>query len=356
MWTSSNLDQVPNYFTYRYEHLDDLAFLRDPTDVFLEHGCEEDLSAWLKAVGDLLSDAGWEGDGDLRILWFPPFADIGVEDTYGTYVWVVKQQNNGESFIASHIELPFARLRAQNDLRAVWSGRVARSVTRGDTEAFRTQIAEERKSLEADLAAVGTTLTSVRSRIAEHSHARLVQHFQAYLDDCYLQVLQEALIRGNPSGLKLRKSSVRLAPTDYLPGSHDGDQETGTWFTLHGIVSDMWHAFMFEPFDSKADMLFRPLEYRPTEHLAFELRKGVQIRNAFQHHAGQLKPDLLRRLGRDRLELLGDDGSPVHIEPWKTIELSGAEALAFAQHLDDFAVAFESHIEVAVKSRVYMNP
>jgi len=354
MWNKTNLTAVPNYFTYSYEHLDDLSFLRDPAEVFREHDCEEHLSSWLQAIGELLKKAGWEGDGELQILWFPPFADIGIEDTWGTYVWVVKQDNNGTSWIASSIELPYARLRSQNENRAVWGGRIARSVTRGDTEAFRKQVAAERKSVVSDLASVTSGSQSAVQRITEHSHAQLVQIFFSYLDDCYLQVLQEVLIRGNSSGLKLRKASVRLDPMDYLPDGHDGNEGSGTWFTLRGIVSDMWHAFMFEPFEQKAEMLFRPLAYKPDPSLHFELRKHVHIRNAFQHHGGQLTQEMLDRLGRNHLELAGDQGR-LTIMCWKQIVLTGNEVIAFTDALDRFADGFESHIDRVIKARAYIH-
>ncbi|WP_140873866.1 hypothetical protein [Myxococcus xanthus] len=353
MWTKTNLARVPNYFTYHYEHLDDLSFLRTPSEVFREHGYEENLSPWLQSISELLKKVGWEGDGELRLLWLPPFADIGIEDTWGTYVWVVKQNNNGESWIASHIELPYARLRAQNETRGVLNGMVPRSITRGDTDAFQKQVATERNAIVSDLASVTTGSQSALQRINEHSHARLVQIFFSYLDDCYLEVLQEVLIRGNPSGLKLRKAAVRLDPTDYLPESHDGDESSGSWFTLRGIVSDMWNAFKFEPFDQKAQMLFGPIDYKPESSLHFELRKHVHIRNAFQHHGGQLTPEMLGRLGRDRLILAGEQGK-VTILPWKQIILSGKEVMAFAESLDRFATDFDSHIDKVVKSRMYI--
>ena len=34
---------------------------------------------------------GWEGYGTLICLWVPPFIDYKIEDTFGTYIWHVKQ-------------------------------------------------------------------------------------------------------------------------------------------------------------------------------------------------------------------------------------------------------------------------
>lgn len=43
---------------------------------------------------------GWEGDGKLMCIWFPPFINHNLEETYGSYIWHVKQQSNGTSFLA----------------------------------------------------------------------------------------------------------------------------------------------------------------------------------------------------------------------------------------------------------------
>jgi hypothetical protein len=46
------------------------------------------------------SNAGWEGDGELGVIWIPPFAFEGNDD-YGLHIWHVKQCNNGTSWLCS---------------------------------------------------------------------------------------------------------------------------------------------------------------------------------------------------------------------------------------------------------------
>lgn len=41
---------------------------------------------------------GWEGDGEIGLIWIPPFIEA-TGDTFGRYVWHVKQNNNGISFL-----------------------------------------------------------------------------------------------------------------------------------------------------------------------------------------------------------------------------------------------------------------
>jgi len=68
----------------------------------------------VRKVKERLLKEGWEGDGELELLWLPPFLDAGVQDTYGVCIWHVKQGNNGTSWLASPVPLPFERLLEQN--------------------------------------------------------------------------------------------------------------------------------------------------------------------------------------------------------------------------------------------------
>jgi len=46
----------------------------------------------------------------MQILWLPPFAGAGNHDNYGCYLLHVKQDNDGISWFASPVQLPFFRL------------------------------------------------------------------------------------------------------------------------------------------------------------------------------------------------------------------------------------------------------
>jgi hypothetical protein len=95
---------------YQYHHVDFLDFM-PRARVVLE--AVPNASAVLEAVEQRFARAGWEGDGEIQLLWLPPFVGAGVEDTWGVAVWFVKQGNNGTSFLASPVPLPFARLLEQ---------------------------------------------------------------------------------------------------------------------------------------------------------------------------------------------------------------------------------------------------
>lgn len=107
-------DDIEKYAVYQYHHIDDLSFMLDAEEVLRRNENREKI---LSRVRERFRHAGWEGDGRLQILWLPPFLGAGVEDTYGVVVWHVKQSNNGTSWLASPVPLPFERLLYQNDFR-----------------------------------------------------------------------------------------------------------------------------------------------------------------------------------------------------------------------------------------------
>src|SRR4051812_25043262 len=103
---------VKNYFVYQYHHIDDLSAIIKPENMYRWFGTnqaaeeQKKLEETVDEVGKLFFDNGWEGDGQIGMIWIPPFIDIGYdEDTWGSYLWHVKQNNNGTSFIASPVPL-----------------------------------------------------------------------------------------------------------------------------------------------------------------------------------------------------------------------------------------------------------
>jgi hypothetical protein len=103
-------EAIKDYRVYQYQHIDVLGFMRRAEDILRDDERKDD---YLAAIQQRFLDAGWEGDGVLQAMWFPPFVGAGIEDTYGVPAWHVKQSNNGTSFIASPVDLPFSRLREQ---------------------------------------------------------------------------------------------------------------------------------------------------------------------------------------------------------------------------------------------------
>lgn len=98
-----DLEEVKKYHIYEYQHVDELGFLINPKDVISD---KDLLMQSVNVVKNLFRDKGWEGDGEIRLIWLPPFLHDRLYPA-GDLVWHVKQRNNGTSFIASKYDLRF---------------------------------------------------------------------------------------------------------------------------------------------------------------------------------------------------------------------------------------------------------
>ena len=109
---------IDDYFVYSYHFVDTLAWMT-PASFALAKVPEQIREKIFARVRNRLLNSGWEGDGEIQVLWLPPFTGAGVEDTFGICVWHVKQLNNGTSWMASPVLLPFDSFNEQNPERAL---------------------------------------------------------------------------------------------------------------------------------------------------------------------------------------------------------------------------------------------
>lgn len=81
-----------------YEYIDNLHFMLSPSE-FLD-----DAESYVSVVKELFLEAGWAGDGEIQLLWIPPFCfetdETMWEYPQGEVVWHVKQQEDGISWLA----------------------------------------------------------------------------------------------------------------------------------------------------------------------------------------------------------------------------------------------------------------
>lgn len=108
-------DQIRGYYVYSYGPIDEDLFLGDPRELYRRSTSGYDkrppYEECLEEIKCLLEEKGWEGDGDLKAIWFPPFVVPELNDyTYGHFAWFVKQVNNGTCWIASKHPLKFKDL------------------------------------------------------------------------------------------------------------------------------------------------------------------------------------------------------------------------------------------------------
>ena len=105
--TSAVIDYSPeamaSFPVYAFEWIDNLHFVMPPGR-FLP-----DPTAHVEAARAALVKAGWEGDGEIGLLWLPPFVfPVGSRSSWlGIALWHVKQLEDGISWLLSPVELPF---------------------------------------------------------------------------------------------------------------------------------------------------------------------------------------------------------------------------------------------------------
>ncbi len=97
-------DNLKDFKVYGFEWIDNLHFSQKP-DKFLKHKAAQ----YVAVVRERFLEAGWRGDGDIELIWLPPFVfpfSLRIPPE-GVVVWHVKQEEDGISFLLSPIALPF---------------------------------------------------------------------------------------------------------------------------------------------------------------------------------------------------------------------------------------------------------
>jgi hypothetical protein len=108
---------------FQYTFIDDQENFQNVEEYFPNPNERQQI---LEKVETAFRKNGWEGDGKIGITWIPPFfyvpdPDVDPGQIYGTYIWHVKQHNNGISFLGFYPEgLNFI---SQGSLLALQNGR-----------------------------------------------------------------------------------------------------------------------------------------------------------------------------------------------------------------------------------------
>jgi len=341
----------------QYQFLDDLSFVRNPADV-LDKSEKDELQKFIVALATQFKKAGWEGDGEIGLIWLPPFVDVGVEDTWGTYVWHVKQSNNGTSWLASDTSLDFKRLREQNE-HLGRGDRVPVGIMFTACNTLQKRVLRVISNVSRQLKALPTRpiaiMTEIQEELTQAAQGGLVSQLNYFLDDCYLEVLQEVLDFGNTSRLRLGKFKANLSPMTYIPELAEEtagtrDAESGQWFTIKGLISDIWQSYKFEPFKQKTEMLFKACEYKVDAGIHSSIMKHVLLRNCIQHHERQVTADALRQAGLKEFTVLRRNRSTMKLGVGARISFPLAELVELAKQLDTFAMRFDAHTRTRIRS------
>ncbi len=97
-------EALRQFEVYGYEWIDDLWFCRAPEEILGAKAPD-----YVAVAKEIFLEAGWMGDGDVQLIWLPPFVfPMGPpRRPEGVVVWHVKQEEDGVSFLLSPLKLPF---------------------------------------------------------------------------------------------------------------------------------------------------------------------------------------------------------------------------------------------------------
>lgn len=84
-----------------YEWIDNLNFTLKPSE------CLSNYEDYIQIAKKMFLDAGWYGDGEIKLMWIPPFAlkNQNSDSRFGLTIWHVKQEEDGISWILSPIDI-----------------------------------------------------------------------------------------------------------------------------------------------------------------------------------------------------------------------------------------------------------
>ncbi len=325
--------------------MDDLSYLH-PAGETVSGSDRDDVEAQLR-------EAGWEGDGELGVLWLPPFVGVGVEDTYGTKIFHVKQSNNGTSWLASPYALDFERLRRQNEPvpKPGTPVNILFSEVEHLGEAVDAVLGPLRQNLDGLQALPDVDCArDIEQQLLIRAQEMLVAALNDFLDDCSLKVLIHVVDRGNPYKFTVPKINAKLDASSYVPEELD---DKDAWFTLKGLTSDVWRSYRFLPFKEKQQFLFKSLGFVGDEERLRLIRKHVAIRNSLQHHGGGVGGPMLQMLGVKTLTIRTAEGE-LSLKGGDKIVLTFEEVELLAEALIDLASELSDHVDVRVPERDWL--
>lgn len=99
-------EQMRAFHAYGYEYIDYRQFALAPEAVL---GTRDKALPYIEEAKSLFYELGWQGDGEVELLWLPPFVfPLALRiSPVGVVIWHVKQSEDGISYLASPIPLPF---------------------------------------------------------------------------------------------------------------------------------------------------------------------------------------------------------------------------------------------------------
>lgn len=325
-----------------FQFIDNLEHIIRPEEV-LENAAES-----VEIVKNAFLSAGWEGDGDIGLIWLPPFVNFhgGIDNQY---IWHVKQSNNGISYIGFE----------EHDYNGESSNkdngfeRIAETITATDSEVCLEAINKYRTLLSGldEYSKVEKPLpVELYEATINSLHSSLVSEFIDYVDYVYLRIIQHIFECNNTDKLVLSKLSVTI-PLDEI--SKNENSQFNSYIIEKRIMSSIWNDFKFRPVKEQIKEICKAIDYQTDDIVKNTIISHIEIRNSFQHHFGQFTPDMEKKLGIEHLDLIDKSGKTTSYKTWEDIKLSIPEVLRFCDSLETFIKEYEKQIDIRMSYKLY---
>lgn len=336
-------------FVYEYYYVDEYKGLINPKDVY---GDNKETEEKIEKVKEAFRKKGWEGDGEIKLIWIPSFID-GVNDDYGEFVWFVKQDNDGTSFIGSNHKLNYTKILNQN--KTYSKERIIQrvNVIYNDVIVFKQDIEKIKSNL---LKVNGISSDSeLKQLIIDGLQNQLITKFFEFTGYCYLRFLCHVLTEGNTDRLKLSKNmSVKLNLNDLgtLPEDIVLDDSASQWLTIHQLIGDIWKNYQFLPAKEQISELIKSVNYTDSDNLLTIINQHIFIRNCIQHHSGECTNDVQKMTGADKLHIQNTQNTNIReVQVSQLINLNDYEVDFLINTLIKFVDSFDSHINTRMQTR-----
>lgn len=321
-------DDSIGMFVYEYTFLDDLSYIRS---IHEKHTINQ------IPVSEIFKKHGWEGDGEIGMIWLPPFLiDDGRTD--GVYLWHVKQRNNGISYIISPCELPFGYLGTNSS-----SGETFASLSE-----FIVEDNQKLKEWHEEIIAQSRYLntipdTSEKEKLAQRAltslHDDIISEFKLWIDSYYLKILQEIFIHKN-SKIKINLPKMKINTENTSDDLCELPIHQKNWLLQVNFTSFAWNSFKEYSMKDKLEAFYNSVNYKPDEQVIKCINFHMEIRNCIHHESGIVTKKLLKKLGAHNISL--ESGEIYSIG--EKIKLTAKSISYFIDSLNNFINSYHNHM------------
>ncbi len=344
------LQEINQLVVKTYTFMDNLDARFDPYDVYKN---TNELDKIINLIKNKFIAAGWEGDGDIKLIWIPCFLDQTLDELYGEYVWHVKQDNNGISFLAINKSLDSERLKEQNKNFSISEYEII-------LKNIIYQIVEySKKSLNNNKILLVELLTLNSSELItekfyinnlELLQGNLISTLNYFIDEVYGEYLIHVIGNGNKDSLKLNKIKTTL-DLEKLTSMDSFPLDESNFDILTTITSCVWKDFKFLDFKERFSAILKCVDYNCDKDILNIINKHVAIRNCFQHHQGKVEKRTINKLGFEKLEIKLSKNQKKIIKENEEIQLTKEEIELLVETLLKFYEDYNSHVNYRIKTR-----